>query len=98
MNFSEMESENSTTTNAPFLFTIIPISVRFWIYLIADILSVLCSLFVLYYLLFDRTLRQALNNHVIIVLITFNSTILGKYQQHSHVSGVLSITLVIQLK
>jgi len=69
MNFSEMESENSTTTNAPFLFTIIPIPVRFWIYLIADILSVLCSLFVLYYLLFDRILRQALNNHVIIVLL-----------------------------
>jgi hypothetical protein len=30
--------------------------------------AILCSLFVLYYFLFDRTLRQALNNHVITVL------------------------------
>jgi hypothetical protein len=45
------------------------ISVRFWLYLIPNVLSILCSLFVLYYLLFDRTLRQSLNNHVFIVLL-----------------------------
>ncbi len=48
---------------------IIPAAVRFWTYLTADILSVNCTLFVLYYLLFDRTLRHALHNHVIIVLL-----------------------------
>jgi hypothetical protein len=47
----------------------IPNSVRFWFYLIFLIPSILCSLFVLYHFLFDRTLRQALNNHVIIVLL-----------------------------
>ncbi len=47
----------------------IPHIVEFWIYAISDGLSILCSLFVLYDLLFDRTLRKALNNHVIIVLL-----------------------------
>jgi hypothetical protein len=42
---------------------------RFWLDLIPDVLSVLCSIFVLYHLLFNRALRQALNNHVIIILI-----------------------------
>ena len=45
------------------------ISVRFWLYLVPNVLSILCSLFVLYYLLFDRTFRKALNNHVFIVLL-----------------------------
>ena len=44
-------------------------SVRFWSYLIFLIPSILCSLFALYYLLFDRTLRNGLNNHVIIVIL-----------------------------
>jgi len=44
-------------------------SIRFWFYLIFLIPSILCSLFILYHFLFDRTLRQALNNHVIIVLL-----------------------------
>ncbi|CAF1403179.1 unnamed protein product [Adineta steineri] len=47
----------------------IPVPVRFWTYLISDVLSIACSLFVLYYLFFDRALRRALNNHVIIVLL-----------------------------
>ncbi len=47
----------------------IPPSVAFWTYLISYILSLVCTLFVLYYLLFDRTLRYALNNHVIIILL-----------------------------
>ncbi|CAF1297490.1 unnamed protein product [Adineta ricciae] len=47
----------------------IPRSVRFWWYLILNICSLICSLSVLYQLLFHRKLRQALNNHVIIVLL-----------------------------
>ncbi|CAF1044914.1 unnamed protein product [Adineta ricciae] len=43
--------------------------IRFWTYLILLIPSILCTLFVLYHLLFDRTLRLALNNHAIIVLL-----------------------------
>ncbi|CAF1417291.1 unnamed protein product [Adineta steineri] len=47
----------------------ISVYARFWLYLIPSALSLLCSFFVLFHLLFDRTLRQALNNHIIIVLL-----------------------------
>jgi hypothetical protein len=42
---------------------------RFWFLIILMILLVLCSLFVLYYLLIDRTLRQGLHNLIIILLL-----------------------------
>ena len=45
------------------------LATRFWTYIVILIPSVLCTLFVLYYLLFDRTLRRALNNHVIAVVL-----------------------------
>jgi hypothetical protein len=48
---------------------IIPSAVKFWLYLIFLIPSIICTLFVLYYLLSDRTLRRSLNNHVFIVLL-----------------------------
>ncbi|CAF0786545.1 unnamed protein product [Adineta ricciae] len=47
----------------------ISLSTRFWLFLFSNISSVLCSIFVLFHLLLDRTLRQALNNHIIIVLL-----------------------------
>ena len=47
----------------------IPMYTRFWLYLIPNIISILTALFVLYHLLFDRALRQALNNHIIIILL-----------------------------
>ncbi|CAF1450436.1 unnamed protein product [Adineta ricciae] len=50
---------------------VIPVNIRFGFFLSSDILSVLCSLFVQYHLLTDRILRQALNNHAIIVLLCF---------------------------
>ena len=43
--------------------------IRFWLFLFANITSLSCTLFTLYFLLADRTLRRALNNHVIIVLL-----------------------------
>ncbi|CAF4527378.1 unnamed protein product [Rotaria sp. Silwood2] len=51
---------------------LIPHPIRFWIFLISLITTLACSIFVLYHLLIDRTLRNALNNHVIIVLL-FNN-------------------------
>lgn len=42
---------------------------KFCLYLITLIPSFICTLFVLYYLLFVRTLRRSLHNHVIIVLL-----------------------------
>jgi hypothetical protein len=74
-----MASLNNTSdgeSNNPFeIYNIfIPVPVRFWVYLILNSLSILCSIFVLYHLLFDRTLRQALNNHVIIMLLFIGLT------------------------
>ncbi len=43
--------------------------VRFWIYLISNILSLPCCLFVLYQFLFIRNLRESLSNHLLIVLL-----------------------------
>lgn len=69
-----MASANDTTdtgsSDLSSLYDIfIPVLVQFWLYLVLDVLSILCSIFALYHLLFDKTLRQALNNHVIIVLL-----------------------------
>ena len=47
----------------------ISVYTRFWLYLIPNTLSLFCSVFVLFHLLFDRALRQALHNHIIIVLL-----------------------------
>jgi len=43
--------------------------VQFWTYLILEIPSIFCTIFLLYYLVFDRRLRRHLHNHVIIVLL-----------------------------
>ncbi len=48
---------------------LIPVYVRFWLYFIPNILSLFCTFFVLIDLLFSRTLRQSLNNHIIIFLL-----------------------------
>ena len=50
----------------------IPPIVRFWIILPLYIPSLLCSLFALYHFVFNRTLRQAAHNHVIILLLFMN--------------------------
>jgi hypothetical protein len=47
-------------------------SIQFWIFLFLIIPSIICSLFSLYHFLRDRILRQALNNHIIIVLLLIN--------------------------
>ncbi|CAF1247497.1 unnamed protein product [Adineta steineri] len=47
----------------------IPYIVRFWVFLISNILSLICCLFVLYHLLFDSNLRRGLHNHVIIIVL-----------------------------
>lgn len=56
----------------------------FWTYLILLIFSVPCSLFALYYLLFDRNLRHILHNHLIITLL-----IIGLLQQAIIIPWVL---------
>ncbi|CAF3849323.1 unnamed protein product [Adineta steineri] len=47
----------------------IPYIVRFWIFLVSNILSLICCLFVLYHFLFDPNLRRCLHNHVMIIIL-----------------------------
>jgi len=47
-----------------------PRPLRFWLLLIFDIPSIICSLFVLYHLLINQTSRYALHNHTVILLLT----------------------------
>ena len=51
-------------------FAIASKSIRFWTYFIPFIPAIFCSIFVLYHFLFDRALRNALHNHVFIIIIT----------------------------
>ena len=57
-----------STTSAYTIRLISPV-IKFWLYLIFLIPSIICTLFVLYHLLSVRNLRRALNNHVIIGLL-----------------------------
>jgi len=43
--------------------------VQFWTILVFEIPSLSCTIYLLYYLLFNKRLRQALNNHIIIILL-----------------------------
>jgi hypothetical protein len=55
-----------------------------WFLIILTSISILCSFFVLYHFLFDRTLRQSLNNHVIIILI-----LIGLFMQLTDIPLIL---------
>jgi hypothetical protein len=48
----------------------IPNTVRFWSHILLLIPSIVCSLLVLYCLLFDRALRRIFHHHVIILLLS----------------------------
>ncbi len=70
-----MTSENnSSDKNASQLSdeTTPPRLVSFWIVLPVYVPSFICCLFVVYCFIFNRTIRQALHNHVIIVLMFIN--------------------------
>ena len=47
-----------------------PRSLRFWLLLLSDIPSIICSIFVLYHLISNRKSRSALHNHTVILLLT----------------------------
>ena len=46
-------------------------TIGFWFYLVPLVPSILCSIFVLYHLLAKRALRNAVNNHVVILMVSF---------------------------
>ncbi|CAF1076200.1 unnamed protein product [Adineta steineri] len=49
----------------------IPRPIRFWLFLLSDFPSIICSFILLIYFFKNQTARQTLNNHVIIILIIF---------------------------
>ena len=66
--FANQFDKNQTETFSPLVISL-PSNARFWILLALEIPSLACSLILLYYLFFDRTLRHALNNHVVVALL-----------------------------
>jgi uncharacterized membrane protein YfcA len=46
--------------------------IQYWIFLVLIIPSIICSLFGIYHFLRERTLRQVLNNHIVILLLIIN--------------------------
>ncbi len=67
---NRMSSDNSTgTDDSDEEATIPPSSVQFWTFLIFEIPSLACTIFLLYHLLTNPQLRKALHNHVIIIFL-----------------------------
>lgn len=52
----------------------LPRFVRFWLLLLSDIPSITCAFILLYHLIHDQTLRKALSNHIIILLLILGLT------------------------
>jgi hypothetical protein len=65
----ENDSLNGTTNVFDETEINLPRSVRFWLLLLLDIPSIICSIFLLFNLLNDKILRLQLANHVMIILL-----------------------------
>jgi hypothetical protein len=83
--FTDGIGNNDTSSNTVSVISLSP-TASFWIILGFEMPSILCSLLLLYYLCFDRTRRQALNNHVIIILL-----ILGLFPQTVDITNILTV-------
>ncbi|CAF1079934.1 unnamed protein product [Adineta steineri] len=77
--------EDNYTTSYSYPEASVSATARFWILVFFEIPSIFCSIFLLYNLYFDRTLRQVLNNHVIIVIL-----IVGLFSQATDISNYLT--------
>ena len=63
-----MGNFNTTLTNTPSYWP----KIEFSLFLLGEVLSIPCYLFVFYHILFDKIARKALHNHVTIVLLFYN--------------------------
>jgi len=68
MMIANISNENKTWIDNDQKFSL-PSSVRFWLIIIFEIPSLTCSLLLLCYLIIDRTLRKALKNPIIVVVL-----------------------------
>lgn len=64
---------NTSNSQSSYVYPTVVFSytIRFWLHFIPNIFSIICSIFVLYHILSNRNLRHALNNHTIILLLSF---------------------------
>ncbi|CAF3725902.1 unnamed protein product [Adineta steineri] len=62
--------DNSTFTwySIDSAFEVTPI-LKFWLFLVFDVYAIICTIFVLYHLLSERQARNALHNHIPIILL-----------------------------
>ncbi len=70
-----MSTDNSSNNNASSVNNAeisLPRSVRFWIMLLSDIPSTICSFCIIVHILFNRTQRHALYNHTILLILLCN--------------------------
>ncbi|CAF0833680.1 unnamed protein product [Adineta ricciae] len=65
------EETNSTTDaeESELQPTIPPSAVQFWTFLIFEIPSLACTIFLLYHLILNKRLRTALHNHIVMILL-----------------------------
>lgn len=70
MSVSNNTTVTITESSSTLILPQISHKVRFWYFLCFDVLSVSCAILTLYFLVTDRVLRRALNNHVYIVLLS----------------------------
>jgi hypothetical protein len=64
---------NSDSNDGSFISSEIslPRSVRFWLMLLFNVPSVICSFSIIIHIIFDRTQRHALHNHTILLMLIF---------------------------
>lgn len=65
-------SKQSTVKTGEFIDLEIPHPLQFWLLLIFTISSLICSLFIIYRYLSNRTIRNGLHNHCILLIIIVN--------------------------
>ena len=69
LTYSNSSLETDEETEDQLQQTLPPPRVQFWTFLIFEVPSLTCTIFLLYHLLSNTKLRKALHNHVIIVLL-----------------------------
>ncbi|CAF1084938.1 unnamed protein product [Adineta steineri] len=71
MSSSNNNSDDSSTTTFDSSEVSIPRSVRFWIMLLFDVPSIICSFLIIIHIIMNRVHRYALHNHSILLIILF---------------------------
>ncbi|CAF1662694.1 unnamed protein product, partial [Adineta ricciae] len=70
-----MSDNNASDTNADSAFVNAEVSMprllRFWLMLLANVPSIICTFSLIFYIIGNRTQRYALHNHTILLILLF---------------------------